>query len=174
MMLLVGLGNPGGDYAKTRHNLGARVVDALRQTLELPDWKREADLRGRSTKNSDMLLVLPATFMNASGDAVARFAQWYAVPAERIWIVSDDVDLPFLETRSRTQGSAGGHQGLQSVIDALKTERFNRFRIGIGSNRPLQIPAEAYVLEPFTAAEEAKLLEEMPRLVAELHTAIEG
>lgn len=171
MTLIVGLGNPDRQYEKTRHNLGARLVEALRQALELPAWKEQPSLFGAVTKKAEVLLVRPTVFMNESGKTVASSAQWFQVPPERIWIVLDDVDLPFLETRARTSGSAGGHKGLQSALDWLKTENVNRFRIGIGSNRPLKIPSEAYVLQPFTQDEERHIADALPRLVAELRAA---
>lgn len=172
MILIVGLGNPGKPHHRTRHNLGARVVEALRSSLQFPDWQEKPEWRGRTARTGATTLFLPATFMNESGVAVQAMAASSDIPPERIWIVSDDVDLPFLETRLRTKGSAGGHKGLRSVIDALKTEGFNRFRIGIGSNRETGIPSESYVLQPFTQDEERQIADALPRVVAELRTAI--
>lgn len=173
MILIVGLGNPGRKYDGTRHNLGSRTVEALRRALELSAWEEKPDWECALVKAPELMLCLPRTFMNDSGRAVERVLRWYNIPPERLWVISDDVDLPFLETRIRHDGSAGGHKGLQSIIDVLKTEVFHRFRIGIGSNRDYAIPAEVYVLEPFSGDEERLIAETLPRIVTELRSAID-
>ncbi len=95
--------------------------------------------------------------MNDSGDAVAKFVSYYKIPLENLWIVHDDLDLPFGELRMATGRGDAGHQGVASIIAALGTKEFNRLRIGIGSNKPLGIPAEDYVLKNFSQEEDQKI-----------------
>lgn len=160
MHLVVGLGNPGTTYARTRHNLGFIVVDTLASLngARFGNKKKFSSAIAEINISTDtVLLAKPQTFMNNSGDAVRAVAQFYKITAADIWVISDDVDLPFGEIRIRHQGSSGGHNGLQSIIDQLGTDAFHRVRIGIGSNRPLRVPAEDYVLQPFSTAEQQEL-----------------
>lgn len=130
--LIVGLGNPGAEYAATRHNAGFLLLDTLAQRDRLT-WKRERQWSAllSKTERSDWLLK-PLTFMNLSGDCVQPVAQFYKIPAERILVVYDDLALPLGKLRLRNSGSAGGHNGMRSIIGRLKTDQFPRLRIGIG------------------------------------------
>ncbi|MFA5070484.1 MAG: aminoacyl-tRNA hydrolase [Patescibacteria group bacterium] len=157
MKLILGLGNPGQKYAKNRHNLGFMAIDALVNNLGLTfknckrtlSWRAEGLISGQK-----IMLAKPRTFMNNSGQTAVKFARYYKIKPEDIWVIHDDLDLPLGKIRLRNKGSAGGHQGVASLIEYLKTVNFNRLKIGIGSNREKNLPAEIYVLQNFTSREE--------------------
>ena len=137
---IVGLGNPGSEYRNTRHNVGQRVVEALARRVRAR-FAREAGhqvARGR-WRGETLYLVKPGSFMNVSGPAVARISRKLRLGPADLVIVFDDLDLPLGKVRVRMKGSAGGHNGVQSVIDALGTEEFRRVKVGIG--RPA-VPGE--------------------------------
>ena len=135
MKAIVGLGNPGREYAGTRHNIGFDVVDevARRWNVQLRPWKSVADVVVVGTRGA--VLVEPQLFMNLSGDAVSRLAAFHKLTPEDVLVVVDEVQLPVGRLRARRSGSAGGHNGLKSVIQHLGTE-FPRLRIGIGRGDP--------------------------------------
>lgn len=155
--LLVGLGNPGRRYQNTRHNVGFMVIDRLRSRL--PDGTGRSRFQAELTETRDgdrrIVLARPQTFMNESGIAVAEIARWYKVPRDRLLVIYDDLDLPFETIRLRADGSAGGHNGVASVIQHLRSNDFPRLRIGI--SRPASGPTVPYVLAPFSAAEQRRL-----------------
>ena len=132
--LIVGLGNPGEKYERTRHNVGFLVVDALAERLGVPVQK----LKHRALTNTvrlagqKALLMKPVTFMNLSGEAVGDAARFYTLPPERVLVISDDTALPLGKLRLRKGGSAGGHNGLKSIIQHLGTDQFPRLRLGVG------------------------------------------
>jgi peptidyl-tRNA hydrolase, PTH1 family len=129
--LVAGLGNPGREYQRTRHNIGFMVLDRLAADAQLP-WDYSEKWRAGWAK-SDIIMVKPATFMNHSGEAVAAIANFYKIAAEQVLIVLDDLALPLGRLRVRMQGSSGGHNGLESVIEHFGTEAVPRLRIGIGA-----------------------------------------
>jgi peptidyl-tRNA hydrolase, PTH1 family len=160
MWLIVGLGNPGSEYERTRHNCGFLVIDELAEqagrsvkTSECQALTTKAQIR-----NFEALLIKPQTFMNLSGVAVAALAKKYEVKHERILIISDDVALPFGSLRVRQQGSAGGQNGLKSIIKELGTQNFPRLRVGIAPEHPIRNLSD-FVLGEFTKTERAKLSE---------------
>ena len=132
--LIVGLGNPGEKYERTRHNVGFLVVDALAERLGVPVQK----LKHRALTNTvrlagqKALLMKPVTYMNLSGEAVGDAARFYKLPPERVLVISDDTALPLGKLRLRKGGSAGGHNGLKSIIQHLGTDQFPRLRLGVG------------------------------------------
>lgn len=134
MKLVAGLGNPGKEYEHTRHNMGFDTVDLLAKRLGVSLWKDsfKADVATVMVSGEKVLLVKPRTYMNNSGEAVAALAKYYKIDPEEIFIICDDLDLAPGMTRIRKKGSAGGHNGIRSLIACLGTEDFNRFRIGIG------------------------------------------
>lgn len=161
LALVVGLGNPGTEYADHRHNVGFRVVDALARAHGLSFARRkeaQAQVAEGTVGVRPVLLAKPRTFMNLSGRAVGRLRQAYEIPAERILVVYDDLDLPLGRLRMRPEGGSGGHQGMRSIIDSLGTRGFPRLRVGIDRPPRGMDPAE-YVLQPF-AEEEIDLLSE--------------
>lgn len=157
MKLIVGLGNPGSQYAHTRHNLGFMVVDSLANTLGAK-WKEEIKLKAfvAEVPEQKLLLAKPTTFMNLSGEAVQRLMQAHRLTPADTLVVFDDLDVPFGRLRIRQGGTSGGHQGVSSIIRHIG-ENFLRVRAGISLNDRTQEPSEVYVLKPFDQSEQEKL-----------------
>ena len=152
--LIAGLGNPGKKYEDTRHNMGFMTADVLaeRWTVNFADHKGLAML-GKSVMNLDgrtvkFFLAKPLTYMNLSGDAVGAIANYYKIPAEDIYIICDDLDLPAGKTRIRKKGSAGGHNGIKHIIQQLGTQNFVRIKVGVGA-KPKGWDLADYVLGRF-------------------------
>jgi len=166
MRLIVGLGNPGREYRDTRHNVGFMVVDeiATRHNLSMamaPSQVPDAFLAKKY--GADPLLVAkPLTFMNRSGEAVAALARYYDIAAGDLLVVVDEVALPFGRLRARARGSAGGHNGLKSVIERLGTTEFPRLRLGVGRGDARRDLAD-HVLSTFEADEQPALGEFIAR-----------
>ena len=152
--LIVGLGNPESDYADTRHNLGFACVRELARRLDVRiDKKRWQSLVGRSEPRG-LWLVMPQTYMNLSGQAVARAMKDTGIAAPDTWVVYDELDLPLCRMRIRSGGSGAGHNGVRSIIASLGTDDFVRFRVGIGKpSRKGSSSGIHYVLGRFTKAE---------------------
>jgi peptidyl-tRNA hydrolase, PTH1 family len=136
MKLIVGLGNPGSEYRDTRHNVGFKVVDELQRRYGL-EWAMAPSqvpdaLVAKRYGADPLLLAKPLTYMNRSGEAVGALARYYGIAPEDLLVVSDEAALPFGRLRARAQGSAGGHNGLKSVIQGLGTTAFPRLRLGVG------------------------------------------
>ena len=157
--LIVGLGNPGAEYAKTRHNAGFMLVELLAMRWRA-DWKNQKKFQSRiaKTERDGKRLVLsePQTFMNLSGEAVNCFLKKPERSVERMLVISDDLALPFGKIRLRPSGSHGGHNGLRSIIDCLGTNEFARLRIGITPEHPVT-NTKGFVLENFSKAESGEL-----------------
>lgn len=137
MYLIVGLGNPGAKYAHTRHNVGFDVLEKLsRKTGISISREKHSALVGEGFVNGQkVILALPQTFMNLSGEAVMPLASWYKVPPEHLLVVYDDIDLPQGHIRIRKNGSAGTHNGMRSIVGLLGYENFPRLRVGVGQKR---------------------------------------
>lgn len=159
MKLLVGLGNPGTRYQDTRHNMGFRVVDLLANKANVAVTRYHArSLMAKFTwAGNTVLLAKPQTYMNNSGAAVRCLIDYYRIASHDLLVLYDDLDLPPGRLRMRPKGSTGGHNGVRSIIDYLRTDLFARLRIGIGPV-PEGMDGAEYVLSPFTA-EEAPLIE---------------
>jgi PTH1 family peptidyl-tRNA hydrolase len=151
--MVVGLGNPGKEYTGTRHNVGFAVIDALAKALNLEVKQRKFGARfGEGEFDNDKLILLkPGQFMNRSGQAVATAVGFYKLPIENFLVVTDDMALDVGRLRLRAKGSAGGHNGLNDIIQKLGTEGFARLRVGIGSAGQQQ--AHDYVLGRFDEQE---------------------
>ena len=133
---LIGLGNPGKKYSKSRHNIGFLLLENLSKKYNsnfLLKEKLKSSCSEFTINESTYRLFLPNTFMNNSGDAVRAIVDWYKINLDQIFIIVDDKDLPLGKIRFRKKGGSGGHNGLKSIIEKLQTENFNRIRIGIGS-----------------------------------------
>jgi PTH1 family peptidyl-tRNA hydrolase len=159
MHLIVGLGNPGAEYARTRHNAGFMLVERLAEQWR-SDWSNERRFICRLAKaehaGRKVLLCEPQTFMNLSGEAVGALVKYYQLPLEKVLIVVDDADLPLGEIRLRPGGGSGGHHGLESVTQHLGSTEYARLRIGIGrKDEARQITG--HVLGKFAAEENAVL-----------------
>ncbi len=176
MKLIVGLGNPGLKHGKTRHNLGFMVVDAFIKDFESASqalWKEdkkfqsqmaEINWQPKKGKAEKVILAKPLTYMNGSGLAVSAIAKFYKIDSEDIWVIHDEVDLPLGSMKIRFAGASAGHKGVESIIEQLGTDRFWRFRIGIGPQRE-KIQAKKvkaidnYVLGEFSEGEKGKARE---------------
>jgi len=133
---LIGLGNPGSKFSKSRHNIGFLVLENFSKKYNsnfLLKDKLKSSFSEFKINDSTYRLFLPNTFMNNSGDAVRAIVDWYKINLDKIFIIVDDKDLPLGKIRFRKKGSSGGHNGLKSIIEKLQTQNFNRIRIGIGS-----------------------------------------
>lgn len=153
--LIAGLGNPGREYSKNRHNVGFMVLDQLAQELniEFSKLRMNAFIGDVRRDRKRIFLVKPQTFMNASGQAVQAILRYFRIPLENLLVVYDDVDLPFETLRVRTGGGAGGQKGVRSIIKSLGTQDFPRLRVGI--NRPPgRMEVSDYVLQDFSKQEE--------------------
>jgi len=154
--LIVGLGNPGAKYARTRHNIGFQLVERLAERWKTA-WtteKKFQSLVARVERNGrTVLLARPQTFMNASGETVGAMVGYYRLPLARMLVAVDDADLPFGEIRLRMRGSSGGHHGLESIEQHVASREFARQRLGIGRTADGKREITGYVLAPFTAAE---------------------
>lgn len=152
--LVVGLGNPGRQYERTRHNLGFMLVDRLARESQTQVKREECrSLIGRSEIGGEVVeLAKPQTFMNLSGDAVSCLIKKPGRGIEKLIVISDDLALPFGSIRLRTKGSHGGQNGLRSIIERLGTNEFTRLRIGIQPEHPVR-DASSFVLENFSKAE---------------------
>lgn len=162
MKLIVGLGNPGREYDRTRHNIGFMVVDELQQRFGDPGFR--ARFKGLVAEGmigtEKVILLKPLTFMNLSGQSVSEALRWYHLDIDDVLIMQDDLDLPFASIRLRARGTAGGHNGLASIIQLLGTNEVSRLKIGIGRGGNT---AYSHVLGRFTAEQEA----EIPFLLAQ-------
>jgi PTH1 family peptidyl-tRNA hydrolase len=175
-MFIVGLGNPGTEYERTRHNVGFMLVDLLAREAQAQVKRREcralvgrAELEGRRVE-----LVKPQTYMNLSGEALACLLskqESKEAAARELIVISDDLALPFGTIRLRRRGSAGGHNGLKSIIAALKTDEFMRLRIGIQPEHPVG-DTKSFVLDEFAKVERAALEEILERSAAALRAVL--
>jgi len=204
MFIIVGLGNPGKEYDRTRHNTGARFLEMFRKTAELPEWKFDkkcnALISSRKLKSDNLQLLLPQTFMNKSGEAVKKIKDLTRsnVPVQygrglkikdkrreipNLIVIHDDLDIPRGSYKLSFNKSSGGHKGVESIITALKTQAFARIRIGISPSTPKGIikkpkgetAVERHILGNFSAAELTALKKLFPRIVETLsHFITEG
>lgn len=193
MKLIVGLGNPGEKYEKTRHNIGFMVLDHFlkdfeseRQTVWTESTKFKSDIaeitwqQKKETSGSvphgmqKVILVKPKTYMNDSGLAVSLLLQYYKVAPEDLWVLHDDVDFPAGSMRIRFGGASAGHRGIMSIIDAIGTDKFYRFRLGIG--RPGESEHSGvshYVLDSFNHEDHSKVRELLKRTSKAIELGLE-
>lgn len=175
MKMIVGLGNPGKEYAQTRHNIGFLVLDKISQSPEilsvgetqlqlLPTNITKAEVAKTALDGEKLLFVKPRTFMNNSGEAVAKLSQYYKIDPIDIMVITDDLDLPIGTIRIRKEGTSGGHNGLDSIIKSLNTDQFTRVRVGIGRPEdPNDLEAKEFVLSGFNVREKAEIKEVIER-----------
>ena len=158
MKLIIGLGNSGEKYIKTRHNLGFIVTEELAEKIKVDNWKEEkqfkADIAQGIYNNEKIILAKPQTFMNNSGNSVKSIADYYKINSENILVIHDDIDLELGEIRIQKNRGSAGHNGVQSIINYLKTKDFIRIRIGIKPIEKEILEAEKFVLEKFSRYEE--------------------
>ena len=178
MFLIVGLGNPGKEYEKTRHNVGFAVLDKLLSVLEFDDWvdnkKFRAEVAEGKINAEKILLLKPQTFMNNSGQAVASAAKFYKIKPANVWVIHDDLDIPLGKMKIQRDRSAAGHNGVQSIIDSLGTQNFVRFRIGIAPIKTSKKSGANFVLSKFSLAETAILKKTISSAAEAIKFALEG
>ena len=175
--LITGLGNPGPDYSNTRHNAGFMVADKIAESLSLSfSFKKLANgflVKGLSGGN-EIVLLKPETFMNLSGNSVAKVMEMYSILPESLIVIQDDLDLPFGTIRTRLEGSSGGHNGLKSIEHMIQSKQFKRVKVGISNEHyaklkalKLQDPIKDFVLSGFTK-DEQKILSQVIDKAAEV------
>ncbi|MEI6806581.1 MAG: aminoacyl-tRNA hydrolase [Myxococcaceae bacterium] len=163
MRLIVGLGNPGDQYARTRHNIGFRVLDSLGLDFH-------KGFQGLYAKSGDLIYLKPQTFMNRSGDSVLAALSFHKIKPEDLLVIHDELDLPFGTVRLKKSGGHAGHNGLRDIIRVIGPE-FNRIRMGIGKPENKNQVAD-YVLSPFSSLEENQLLDLIQQTISILHERI--
>lgn len=184
MILVVGLGNPDKEYKLTRHNAGFMVVDALAGWLKSsfsPKKEWSTQLAAAHIGGQKVLFAKPQTYMNQSGLAIKQMTDFYKIEPKRIWVITDDLDLPLGTVRFRDGGSSGGHHGLDSINQHLGTQEYPHIRVGIGpalaisgqSDEIRQLEAEIYVLQPFEPRERPILDQAIALVIAYLLDALE-
>ena len=166
--LIVGLGNPGGQYDNTRHNAGFAVADELarRGGFAIQRVKFKALTAAAQVGGQGALVMKPTTYMNLSGEAVGEAARFYKLSPDHVLVISDDVDLPLGKLRLRTGGSAGGHNGLKSLIQHLGSDRFPRLKVGVGGKPHPDYDLADWVLGKLTG-EDKKLMDETVKRAAD-------
>ena len=176
VFLIVGLGNPGAEYAKTRHNAGFALVEKLAAKWKC-DWMNEKKFRARIAKadcdGKKILFCEPQTFMNLSGEPVGALKDFYQLPLKQILVAVDDADLPFGEIRLRKSGSSGGHHGLESIEQHLASREFARLRIGIGRKDGSR-EITNYVLGKFDSVENELLKKVLERASDQIEIWLES
>jgi len=169
--LIVGLGNPGARYARTRHNIGFQLVERLAERWRA-DWVAEKKFQARVARTErsgrTVLLAEPQTFMNASGETVGAVTAYYRLPLTQLIVAVDDADLPLGEIRLRARGSSGGHHGLESIEQHVGGREFARLRLGIGRTADGKREITDYVLAPFEGSETAVVDEILARASAQV------
>ncbi len=160
MKLIVGLGNPGKEYIKTRHNIGFIVIDAILNKYKnnFPILKEEKKLKSEISigeiNGNKIILAKPTTFMNLSGLAIKEISKFYKINKQDIFIIQDDKDMEFLKIRIKKEASGdGGHNGIKSIIQELGTKELNRFKIGVGNELLEKMPTDKFVLSTFNKDE---------------------
>ncbi len=155
MYLIVGLGNPGDKYTFTRHNAGFLAIDYISQkhNIEIKKLKHKAMIGEGIISGKKVVLAKPQTFMNLSGESIRELVSWYKVEQKNIIVIYDDVSMPAGSLRIREKGSAGGHNGIKSIILNLNSDEFPRFKLGI-NEKPSEYNLADYVLGKFTSTEQ--------------------
>lgn len=166
MKMIAGLGNPGTEYAQTKHNVGFMLLDVLAKHLEASEWKTKRDALVAETRigAEKTLLVKPLTYMNDSGRAIGPLLAWYKLRPEDLVVAHDDMDIPVGMIRIRKKGSAGGHNGIKSVLYHVQDENFSRVRMGIG-RPPVGWTVIKHVLTPFSPVDRILIDKAIDRLV---------
>ncbi len=165
-ILIVGLGNPGAQYEKTRHNVGFMLVDEMVKE----SWKEEKKFKALVARSADTIFAKPLTFMNLSGEAVSKIASFYKIEPQNIVVIHDEVDFPFLEWKLQLGKDSAGHKGVEDIMERLGTQAFWRVRVGVGRPEQAQFGVEAYVLSNMNEED----LPKVAQLSDEILTKIEN
>jgi PTH1 family peptidyl-tRNA hydrolase len=174
MKLIVGLGNPGAEYEMTPHNMGFMAVDRLAGECGKKLTRREAQalIAHAELAGEQVVLAKPLTYMNLSGQSVSRLLQNYELAPRNLMVLVDEIEIPIGMLRIRPDGSAGGHNGLKSIIGSLDTDDFIRVRMGVGPERPVEDYAE-YVLRPFRPAQAKQVAEMLDSAIEAVRVVIQ-
>ena len=169
MKIIIGLGNPGKEYDKTRHNVGWMFLDYLarKNGTEISKEKLDSKIAEVKINGEKIIFAKPLTFMNLSGNAVVKLKNWYKAQDEDIIIIYDDIDIDFGTIRYREKGSGGSHNGMKNIVQCLGTNEIQRIRIGIGGLRHERQDLKDFVLERFTQEQIDKLEKDVFKLVDE-------
>jgi PTH1 family peptidyl-tRNA hydrolase len=172
MWLIVGLGNPGGEYKLTRHNVGFMAVDAMIERLGRPSAKNQFKAEVYTAKLADqpVLFCKPQTFMNLSGESVQPLMGFYKIPMENLIVLHDEIDQPFTQMKIQKNRGHGGHNGIKSISGLLGSADYIRLRLGVGRPENPHIPVADYVLGKFTGPE----FEQMPDYLVRAQEAVES
>jgi PTH1 family peptidyl-tRNA hydrolase len=166
-LLIVGLGNIGGKYADTRHNVGFACVEEFVKRADLGGWTDKKDLKCQLASgqlgDAKVIVIKPTTLMNLSGEAVQAVVHFYKIPIQNIAVIHDELDVNFGQIRTRVGGSSAGHNGIKSVSQMLGDENYGRIRVGIGPKKPAAMDSADFVLQKFSAKE----MKDMPALMQE-------
>lgn len=173
MKLIVGLGNPTKEYEKTRHNVGFMVMDAFakKMNVKISTKKFNGEYVKFKYNQEDIILLKPMTYMNNSGESIIQLMKYFKIDVEDLLVVYDDLDMPVGKLRLRESGSAGGHNGVKSVIAHVGTKNFKRIRVGIDKHP--QIPIVDYVLGRFNSEEQPLINEGIERAVEAIETYLD-
>jgi len=152
MKLVVGLGNPGLKYKKTRHNVGFILLDKYAKEHNL-SWKKDKKAKAQIARHEDLIFVKPQTSMNRSGISVSYLMSYYDLDLEDLMVIHDDVDLGFLQTKLQKSTGPAGHRGVEDIIVSLRSKDFWRFRVGVGRPHDVQMTTEDFILAPFSKQE---------------------
>jgi len=173
MKLIVGLGNPGNEFNNTRHNIGFAALDFTREELDLPKFKLDKKLKAEISKNENIILAKPQTFMNNSGEAVSLIKKYYKVKLSDIIILRDDVDIQVGKIKIKKGSTGAGHKGIQSIIKYLKSKNFWQIKIGVANEMiRTKIPTQKFVLQKFTK-EDLKAAKDIPdKTISEINKII--
>lgn len=153
MKMIIGLGNPGKEYEKTRHNVGFMVVDHYAHNKNVQFKEKFNGLSAKiNYKNEIIILLKPLSYMNLSGTVIKKYIDFYKINYQDILVIQDDLDMPVGKIKLKYKGSCGGHNGIRNIIDNLKTEEFKRFKLGIGKNA--NVSTKDYVLGKFSSEEQ--------------------
>lgn len=174
--IIAGLGNPGSRYEKTRHNVGFMALDALLKDegIALRKLKFHAFIADEMIAGKRCLLMKPQTMMNLSGEAIIEAADYYNIPEENIIILYDDISLDVGKTRIRRKGSAGGHNGIKSIISCLGSEAFPRVKIGVGKKPHPEYDLKDWVLSEFSAADQKALAPALEHAAEAVKLIVQG
>ena len=174
--IIVGLGNPGIDYERTRHNAGFMAMSAIEKSLgvEVSSYKFKAKTATASVAGVQCLLMKPETYMNLSGEAISQAMNFYKIPLDKVLVIFDDISLDVGAMRIRRKGSAGGHNGLKSIIECCGGEDFPRIKIGVGKKPHPDYDLKDWVLGKFSDEEKSKLAEVFANVMPAAELIVSG
>lgn len=176
MYLIIGLGNPGSKYSWTRHNIGFEVVDYIAKLydISISKIKHKALLGEGMVQGKKVILAKPQTYMNNSGESIREMKEWYKIDVKNIIVIYDDISLPTGKLRIRPKGSAGGHNGIKSIIYQLNTDIFPRIKVGVGQPNHPDYDLADYVLGRFSKEEENDIIEAIKEAAQAVATIIQS